>query len=119
MANQITGRVVSYTAKLGSEWHQLVVERDAEDDYEREHPERRVVPLDVAPYLAKRLKDGPPVGAVVCVEYRLTGREWNGKRYIGAAVQAVEVLDGVSACGGCGARPAAEANNADADGIPF
>jgi hypothetical protein len=76
----IIGTIRNVTER--GEWRTVVIQREASDDYERKHEEKTVIPFDLSPYTFK--KDGVAdllrVGSVVAVTYRLTGREYNGKR---------------------------------------
>jgi len=79
------------------EWRTVVIQREAADDYERKHEDKTVIPFDLSPYTFK--KDGVAgllrVGTVVAVTYRLTGREYNGKRYLSAGIDSIEGVGAV------------------------
>jgi len=89
----ITGVVVKY-GERAKKWMELILDRGPSNKYEMDHPEKSVVPLEVSPYVAKGLVITP--GLIIEADYLLTGREWNGKRYLSASVQAVRIADGQS-----------------------
>jgi hypothetical protein len=92
----IIGTILNVTER--GEYRTVLVQREAADKYEQEHAEKTVIPFDLSPYLFK--KNGVAgllrVGTVVAVTFRLTGREYNGKRYLSAAIDSIEGV-GVSA----------------------
>jgi len=81
------------------EWRTVVIQREAADDYERKHADKTVIPSDLSPFLAKRsgVAGLLRVGTVVAVTFRLTGREYNGKRYLSAAIDSIEGVAGAAA----------------------
>lgn len=87
----ITGTIIRYNERAKG-WMELLLDRGPANKYEMDHPERAVVPLEVSPYVAKGLVLTP--GLVIEADYLLTGREWNGKRYLSASVQSVRIPDG-------------------------
>ena len=87
----ITGTIIRYAAGW-HDWMDLDIDRGPEDKYEAEHPDRTIIRLGVSPYVAKKLT--LTVGLMVEVDYRLTGREYNGKRYLSANVQSVRIPEG-------------------------
>ena len=93
----IIGTILEVTER--GEWRTVVIQREAADDYERKHAEKTVIPFDLSPYLFK--KNGVAgllkVGTVVAVTFRLTGREYNGKRYLSAAIDSIEGVAGAAA----------------------
>jgi hypothetical protein len=86
----IIGTILNVTER--GEWRTVVIQREAADDYERTHAEKTVIPFDLSPFLAKRsgVAGLLKVGTVVAVTFRLTGREYNGKRYLSAAIDSIE-----------------------------
>ena len=93
----IIGTILNVTER--GEYRTVLVQREAADDYERKHEEKTVIPFDLSPYLFK--KNGVAgllkVGTVVAVTFRLTGREYNGKRYLSAGIDSIEGVAGASA----------------------
>jgi hypothetical protein len=93
----IIGTILNVTER--GEYRTVLVQREAEDDYERKHAEKTIIPFDLSPYLFK--KSGVAgllrVGTVVAVTFRLTGREYNGKRYLSAGIDSIESAGGASA----------------------
>jgi hypothetical protein len=92
--NKITGRVLEVTSREagGRTYKTLILQREPSDDYERSHEDRVVIPLDVSP-VAKIGPEAMSVGAVVEVEFRLTGRAYNGRRYLSAVALCADVVD--------------------------
>jgi hypothetical protein len=88
----IIGTILNVTER--GEWRTIVIQREAADDYERTHAEKTVIPFDLSPFLAKRsgVAGLLRVGTVVAVTFRLTGREYNGKRYLSAGIDSIEVV---------------------------
>lgn len=78
------------------EYRTVIIQREAADKYEREHADKTVIPFDLAPYLFKKtgVADMLRPGTIVAVTYRLTGREFNGKRYLSAGIESIEAVAG-------------------------
>ena len=85
----IVGKFISL-ADRGS-WKTLTIQRDAADDYEREHADKTIIPFDVSSYAAKKLPELRE-GATVAVGYILRGSLWKERRYLSAAVESVDVI---------------------------
>ena len=85
----IVGKFISL-ADRGS-WKTLTIQRDAADDYEREHADKTIIPFDVSSYAAKKLPELRE-GATVAVAYILRGSLWKERRYLSAAVESVDVI---------------------------
>jgi hypothetical protein len=118
----IIGTILNVTER--GEYRTVLVQREAADKYEQEHADKTVIPFDLSPYLFK--KNGVAgllrVGTVVAVTFRLTGREYNGKRYLSAGIDSIE---GVGAAddepGAVMTDPtgAAPDGQAESDPLPF
>jgi hypothetical protein len=93
----IIGTILNVTER--GEYRTVLVQREAADKYEQEHADKTVIPFDLSPYLFK--KNGVAgllkVGTVVAVTFRLTGREYNGKRYLSAGIDSIEGVAGAAA----------------------
>jgi hypothetical protein len=93
----IIGTILNVTER--GEYRTVLVQREAADDYERKHADKTIIPFDMSPYLFK--KNGVAgllkVGTVVAVTFRLTGREYNGKRYLSAGIDSIEGGAGAAA----------------------
>ena len=118
----IIGTILEVTER--GEYRTVVIQREAADDYERKHADKTVIPFDLSPYMAKRsgVAGLLKVGTVVAVTFRLTGREYNGKRYLSAGIDSIEGV-GASADepGAVQTDPtgAAPDGQAESDNMPF
>ena len=118
----IIGTILEVTER--GEWRTVLVQREAADDYERKHADKTVIPFDLSPYLAKRsgVAGLLKVGTVVAVTFRLTGREYNGKRYLSAGIDSIEGVGAAADEPGAvttdptGAAPDGQAEDS---GLPF
>jgi hypothetical protein len=118
----IIGTILNVTER--GEYRTVLVQREAADDYERKHADKTVIPFDLSPYLFK--KNGVAgllkVGTVVAVTFRLTGREYGGKRYLSAGIDSIEGVGAVVTNTGAvqtdptGAAPDGQAESTD---LPF
>ena len=118
----IIGTILNVTER--GEWRTVVIQREAADDYERKHADKTVIPFALSPYLFK--KNGVAgllkVGTVVAVTFRLTGREYNSKRYLSADIDSIEGVGasadepGAVTTDPTGASPDGQAESTD---LPF
>jgi hypothetical protein len=84
----IIGRVVRYDER--GEWHTLLIQRDPQSKWEGEHTDKLTFPVDIPPYVWKRLDDAAKrKGAWVSVEFVVMGREWHGKHYVGISAKSI------------------------------
>jgi hypothetical protein len=119
----IIGTILNVTER--GEYRTVLVQREAADKYEQEHADKTVIPFDLSPFLAKRsgVAGLLKVGTVVAVTFRLTGREYNGKRYLSACIDSIEGVAGASADepGAVQTDPtgAAPDGQAESDPLPF
>jgi hypothetical protein len=119
----IIGTVISVTER--GEWRTVIIRREAADEYERKHEEKTVIPFDMSPYIYKKtgVSGLMRVGTFVAVTFRLTGREYNGKRYLSACIDSIESAGGEAddAPGAVRTDPtgAAPDGKSEADPLPF
>jgi hypothetical protein len=119
----IIGTVIDVVER--GEWRTVVVRREASDEYERKNPEKTVIPFDMSPYIYKRtgVSGLLRVGTMVAVTFRLTGREYNGRRYLSACIDSIESAGGEAddAPGAVKTDPtgAAPDGKSEADPLPF
>jgi hypothetical protein len=113
------GRVIGITER--GTFKVLTVEREAANEYERKNPDKTVIPFDVSPFTAKKLPTLRP-GVTVAVSYSLVGSLWKERRFLSAAVDAVEVIGAAADEPGAvttdptGAAPDGQAESTD---LPF
>jgi hypothetical protein len=90
----IIGTVIDVAER--GEWRTVIIQREASDEYERKNPEKTIIPMDMSPYIYKRtgVSGLLRVGTLVAVTFRLTGREYNGKRYLSACIDSIESAGG-------------------------
>ena len=110
MSGQLLGTIHSITER--GEWRTVLIQRDPADQYERDHADRTMIPFDLSPHTRKKVPAGVLTGGVsVAVEYQLTGREYNGKRYLSAVIESIEAVGGavaepdVESAGAAGVAP--------------
>jgi len=86
----MVGSVVSLEDR--GTWKTLTIQREANDDYERSHIDKTIIPFEISSYTAKNLPELRE-GATVAVSYILRGSLWKERRYVAAAVESVEVIE--------------------------
>ena len=86
----MVGSVVSLEDR--GTWKTLLIQREAADDYERDHIDKTIIPFEISSYVAKNLPELRE-GATVAVSYILRGSLWKERRYVAAAVAAVDVIE--------------------------